>query len=216
MKKAKHRKAKINKNLVKIIAIFIIGILLIIYLSEVNNSAKEENKISQIVRISTNEEIQNNILKNQEKSKENQHKEEITNIEIPKEYKGFSVIAKLKIPKINLETYVLENYSVQALSVSVTKFYGGEPNEIGNFCISGHNYIVKNMFHNLKNLEINDEIYLTDLQNRTYKYKVYQKETVLPNETQCLSQKTNGQIELTLITCTTDSSKRIIVKAIKE
>ncbi|MFR5683335.1 MAG: hypothetical protein ACLUD1_04615 [Clostridia bacterium] len=28
--------------------------------------------------------------------------------------------------------------------------------------------------------------------------------------------KTNGRTELTLITCTTDSSKRIVIKAIKE
>ena len=55
-------------------------------------------------------------------------------------YKGYEVIAKLEIPKIELETYVLSEYSVQALNVSVTKFYGGEPNQIGNFCIAGHNY----------------------------------------------------------------------------
>ena len=34
--------------------------------------------------------------------------------------------------------------------------------------------------------------------------------------TGCLSQKTDGNTELTLITCTPDSERRIIVKAIKE
>ena len=72
------------------------------------------------------------------------------------------------------------------------------------------------MFHNLKKLDVNDEIFLTDLKNRTYKYKIYKKETVLPKETECLSQITDGKIELTLITCTTDSSKRIILKAVKQ
>ena len=131
-------------------------------------------------------------------------------------YKGYEVIAKLEIPKIELETYVLSEYSVQALNVSVTKFYGGEPNEIGNFCISGHNFVAKNMFHDLKKLEIGDELLLTDLQNNQVKYVIYDIFNVDPDKTDCLSQKTNGRIEVTLITCTTDSSKRIIVKAVKQ
>lgn len=212
MKKAKH--SKMNNNLIKIFAIFLIGILLIIYLSEINSNAKEEEK-TQIVKRTANQVMQNNSVISEE-SQESKTNEEIQKTQIPTEYKGFSVIAKLEIPKINLETYVLENYSIQALTVSVTKFYGGEPNEIGNFCISGHNYVVKNMFHNLKKLDVNDEIFLTDLKNRTYKYKIYKKETVLPKETECLSQITDGRIELTLITCTTDSSKRIILKAVKQ
>ena len=130
-------------------------------------------------------------------------------------YKGYPVIAKLEIPKIDLETYVISEYSNQALGVSVTKFYGGNPNEVGNFCIAGHNYITKNMFHDLKNLSIGDTFTLIDTNNHEGIYKIYLVETVEPDETQCLSQKTNGRIEVTLITCTTDSSKRIIVKAVK-
>ena len=135
--------------------------------------------------------------------------------EILTTYKGYPVIAKLEVPKIELETYVISEYSEKALGVSVTKFYGGNPNEIGNFCIAGHNYIAKNMFHDLKNLSNGDEIILTDLNGNKVRYVVYLVETVNPNETNCLSQKTNGKVEVTLITCTTDSSKRIIVKAEK-
>ena len=130
-------------------------------------------------------------------------------------YKGYPVIAKLEIPKIDLETYVISEYSDQALGVSVTKFYGGNPNEVGNFCIAGHNYITKNMFHDLKKLSIGDTFTLIDTKHHEGIYKIYLVETVKPDETQCLSQKTDGRIEVTLITCTTDSSKRIIVKAVK-
>ena len=130
-------------------------------------------------------------------------------------YKGYPVIAKLEIPKINLETYVLSEYSEQALGVSVTKFYGKNPNEVGNFCIAGHNYITKNMFHDLKKLSVGDTFSLIDTNNNKVNYKIYLIETVEPDETQCLSQKTDGKIEVTLITCTTDSLKRIIVKAVK-
>lgn len=130
-------------------------------------------------------------------------------------YKGYPVIAKLEIPKINLETYVISEYSSQALGVSVTKFYGCNPNEVGNFCIAGHNYVTKNMFHNLKKLDIGDTFTLIDSHHQEEMYKIYLIETVEPDETQCLSQKTEGRVEVTLITCTNDSSKRIIVKAMK-
>ena len=115
-------------------------------------------------------------------------------------YKGYPVIAKLEIPKIDLETYVISEYSNQALGVSVTKFYGGNPNEVGNFCIAGHNYITKNMFHDLKNLSIGDTFTLIDTNHHEGMYKIYSVETVEPDETQCLSQKTDGRIEVTLIT----------------
>ena len=77
--------------------------------------------------------------------------------EIIEEYKGYNVCAKLEIPSIELETYVLQNYSEQALNISVTKFWGVNPNEIGNCCIAGHNFKNKNMFRNLKKLNIGDK-----------------------------------------------------------
>ena len=53
--------------------------------------------------------------------------------EIPKEYKGYNVIAKLEIPKIDLQTYILSTYSKVSLNISVTKFWGADPNQKGNF-----------------------------------------------------------------------------------
>ena len=174
----------------------------------------------------TDKNIQTSLLKNtniknetQEKSIMEQEniKQDTKQVEtnILTQYKGYPVIAKLEIPKINLETYVISEYSEQALKISVTKFYGGNPNEEGNFCIAGHNYITKNMFHDLKKLSIGDTFTLIDANNNEGIYQIYLVETVEPNETQCLSQKTEGKTEVTLITCTTDSSKRIIVKAVK-
>ena len=46
-------------------------------------------------------------------------------------------------------------------------------------------------------------------------YEIYDIYKVKPQETQCLSQETNGNVEVTLITCTNDSKYRIIVKARK-
>ena len=179
---------------------------------QISNSMKTNQSGKEMVKTQEKEnknEIEKQIKKDEENNK-------IANNEIPSKYNGYPVIAKLEIEKINLDTLVLKEHNKQTLATSVTKFFGANPNEIGNFCIAGHNYITKNMFHNLKKVNVGDKIKLTDLTGRSINYKVYKKSTVLPNETQCLSQKTNGRTELTLITCTTDSSKRIVIKAIKE
>lgn len=151
---------------------------------------------------------------------EKQQKEVITGIakqypkeEIPKQYKGYTIAAKLEIPEINLQTYILKQYSKNALNVSVTKFWGADPNEIGNFCVAGHNFQNKNMFHNLRKLEIGNRLSISDASIGKVEYEIYDIYMVQPEDVSCLSQETNGKREVTLITCTTDSEKRIIVKA---
>lgn len=161
-----------------------------LYLEEDNNENKIEEVIEEVV---------------------------IEKYQYPKEYveemyKGYKVIAKLEIPKIELETYVIK-FSEETLNISVTKFWGPNPNELGNFCIAGHNFKNKNMFHNLKKLEIGDKIFLKDNNIGSVEYEIYNKYTVDPEDVSCLSQDTNGTKEVTLITCTSNSKKRIIIKA---
>ena len=57
------------------------------------------------------------------------------------------------------------------------------------------------------------ELEITDLNNTTLKYSVYDKYTVDPTDTSCTSQITNGKKIVTLITCTDDSKQRVIVQA---
>lgn len=134
---------------------------------------------------------------------------------IPASYKGYKVSAKLKIPKINLETYVFEEYDEEAMWICPTKYFGPNPNEEGNYCIAAHNYKKENMFNHIIELEANDVIYLTDNKNGECKYKVYDIYKVEPTDNAPLKQEANGQVEITLITCSDYSSKRIIVKARK-
>ncbi len=134
---------------------------------------------------------------------------------IDEEYKGYKVSAKLIIPKIELNTYVLEKYGTDTMELCPTKYFGAEPNEAGNFCIAAHNYNKENMFNHIIELEKGDTIILIDNKNGEVKYEVYDVYKVKPNETEPLSQKTEGRTELTLITCSDYSSKRIIVKARK-
>ena len=157
------------------------------------------------LRIYTNEE---NLINTNEDSDKNKIVEKIA-----EEYEGFTVSAKLIIPKIDLDTYVLEEYNTDTMDICPTKYFGPDPNEVGNYCMAAHNYNKENMFNHIIELEIGDTIILKDNENGEVKYEVYDVYKVRPNESEPLSQKTDGRVELTLITCSDYSSKRIIVKA---
>lgn len=205
-----------NKNRRKLKYLLLILILGTLFFILFNIQTEENNKNGTTIEKVNSKLYQNYQSENLETQQSTTNEQNVEKEYIETEFKGYKVCAKLNIPTINLETYVLEECSKQALLTSVTKFYGGEPNKVGNFCIAGHNYGPSNMFQNIKKLKINDEIYLTDTNGNKEKYSIYDIYTVLPNETRCLSQKTDGNTELTLITCTPDSERRIIVKAIKE
>ena len=196
--------------------LIIILILMVLFFILFNIQTEENSKDGTTIEKVNSKLYQNYQSENLETQQSTTNEQNVEKEYIETEFKGYKVCANLNIPIINLETYVLEEYSKQALLTSVTKFYGGEPNKVGNFCIAGHNYGPTNMFQNIKKLKVKDEIFLTDTNGNKFKYLIYDMYTVLPNETRCLSQKTNGNTELTLITCTPDSERRIIVKAIHD
>jgi len=133
---------------------------------------------------------------------------------VPETYMDYEVIAKLEIPKINLETNVLKDYTTDGMKVCSSKFFGPEPNEIGNFCIAGHNYNEENMFNHLINLEKGDELFLTDNKNGKNTYTIYDIYRVKPQNTVPIGQETNGNKIVTLITCVNYSRSRLIVQAV--
>ena len=141
--------------------------------------------------------------------------EEIVIEKILEEYKGYKVSSKLVIPKIELETYILDSTEEDAMWLCPTKYFGPEPNKSGNYCIAAHNYDKENMFNHIIELERGDKIFLSDNFNGKCTYEIYDIYKVQPSDTRVLSQKTNGETEITLITCSDYSSKRIIVKARK-
>lgn len=130
----------------------------------------------------------------------------------PTDIDGFKVIGKLEIPKINLSTYILAETNNEALDKSVTKLCGPNINEVGNFCIIGHNYNKRTMFGELKKVKINDTVTLTNVYGHKVEYMVYDIYKIYPDEVECLNQETYGNREVTLITCTTGAIKRLVIK----
>lgn len=203
-------KVIVMKNIKIKIILFISIIFFVISLININ-STKPTEKLSNFTL-----ETSNNLH-------EKENKEEIKTVSrskikqayvnIPEKINGHTVIGKIEIPKIELKTYVLKDTSGDTLKETVTKLCGPNINGVGNFCIIGHNYNASKMFKKLKNLEISDRVFLSDIYDQIIEYEVYDKYKVYPKETKCLSQETNGEREITLITCTTGGIKRLIIKA---
>lgn len=126
---------------------------------------------------------------------------------------GFNILGKIQIPSINLDTYILEKTDENSLKESVTKFYGGDINTQGNFCIAGHNFKNDKMFGDLYKVKVGDKIVIQDNYGRSLDYIVYDVYKTLPKDLECLKQDEEGSIQITLITCTTAALKRLIVKA---
>ena len=130
----------------------------------------------------------------------------------------YKIIATVQIPKINIQYTVVqgETGSLKETEVllksSPVKYHGYDPNEVGNFCIVGHNYRNSRFFSKVPNLVVGDIVKLTDLTGRTIDYEVYDKHTVDPDDTRDTTQLTGGRKEVTLITCTNDSKLRVIVR----
>ncbi len=130
----------------------------------------------------------------------------------------YKIIATVQIPKINIQYTVVQGETGSLaetealLKSSPVKYHGYDPNEVGNFCIVGHNYRNSKFFSKVPNLVVGDIVKLTDLTGRTIDYEVYDKHTVDQNDTRDTTQLTGGRKEVTLITCTNDSKLRVIVR----
>lgn len=196
--------------------------------SEQQISEDDETMISSqendalIIVISNNEETEQEVVtsenNNQNNITNNQNLTENEKMLLSGKYtasngKEYSICGIVNIPKISVTYPILTETTDDLLKISVCKFWGADPNEVGNLCIVGHNYRNKRFFSKVPTLVCGDIVEITDLSNTTLQYEIYDIYTVDPEDRSCTSQLTNGRKEITLITCTNDSSARVIVKA---
>ena len=119
--------------------------------------------------------------------------------------------AILKIPCIDLTYPVLSKTSDELLKISLNKYWGNGPNQIGNYCIVGHNYASGKMFGKLHRMGIGDTAIL-EKEGKSVTYEAYDKFVVEPDDVSCTSQLTGGRREITLITCSNYGTQRLIIK----
>ena len=132
-----------------------------------------------------------------------------------KTYGGFDVSASIEIPKINLSLPILSKETKKSLETAVAVRYPENAvlNTEGNVVIAGHNYRNGTFFSNLKKVALGDTIYITDLDGNRVVYNIYNIFEAAENDTSFYNRDTNGAKEITLTTCTDDSTARLIVEA---
>jgi len=190
-------KAKIYKI---IFCILIISIILVIGLILIKNMQSNENE-----------------KKNQEmvevfSSVDDTQKQNL-------ELNGYKIIGLIKIPAIGLEYPILEmdvsnpEEAKEPMRLAIIKYWGGDVNGYGNLSLAGHNNYNGTMFGKTKNLKIGDVVELTDLNNQTIQYQIYDIFKTDPNDVTILETKDETIREVTLITCANGNRERLILKA---
>lgn len=180
-------------NMLLIVAIVVIGMIAHKYIGENENEKESQDAVEAFSNIDFSEITE-------------ESKEQL-------EYKGYKVIGIVKIPKINIEYPIINQTSDETMALSITKFWGNNVNDIGNFTMAGHNYFDGTMFSNTNKLNIEDTIKMTDLDGKTIEYKVFDKYIIDPNDVKCVQSVKENTREITLITCINGRNNRLVVKA---
>ena len=231
---SKTRKKKISVPIMVIFfPLIIIGIYIAFsfktYANDVKEVAKEQESISDnipVVELTENqeennyeetEEIENELEQQQISEQEEKSTKEISYTASNGE--TYNIIGKLNIPSLNIEYPILSTSSTALLKISLNRYWGSYPNEVGNMVVIGHNYKNNKFFSNLPKINIGDVVKISDVNGETLDYFVYETDIIDPYDNSCTSQLTNGRKEITLITCYYENgnphaTKRFIAKAV--
>lgn len=196
-------KNKIYNIILIILGIALVGTIILIAIKYGGNQIKE-GKLQSVV-----DEVKTQI----EYIKQNDASTDIEAKQVQVEYNGYNVVGIIKIPAIDIEYPIIDKTSEQAMKVSVTKFWGNNVNDIGNFTMAGHNYIDGTMFGKTKKLNKGDKIEMTDLTGHTVEYVIFAKYVIEPNDVTCVNSVQENTREITLLTCTNGRSNRLVIKA---
>ncbi len=126
---------------------------------------------------------------------------------------GYEVMGTIEIPKTKLNLPILSEVTKKSLETSVAILYGIGLNEPGNTTIVGHNYRNGLFFSDNKKLSKGDIIYITDQSGTKITYEIYDIFQLPQSDASYMERDTKGAREISLSTCTDDSSARLIILA---
>ncbi|MCM1370970.1 MAG: sortase, partial [Clostridium sp.] len=116
------------------------------------------------------------------------------------------ILGYIEIPKISLKKTIKVGNVEKILNQKYVAIIEGKTSQSKNLVLAGHN--IESVFKNIRSLEINDNI-LIYIENEMRYYKVGNIKTIEVDDTQYL-RETKEQT-LTLITCTDNNTKRLLV-----
>ena len=127
-----------------------------------------------------------------------------------------SIIGIIEIPILNISYPIFNELNDELLKTSPCRFFGDFPStnpNPANLCIAGHNYDNDKFFSNIKNLNIENKIYIYDTSDNQYTYSVIKNYEVKFDDLSPVYQTITDSFELTLVTCNNFNGNRIIIKA---
>lgn len=184
-----------------IIAVLIVALIVVIAMIVIRYGGNYLNEKEVSASLETIEEELN--------KEETQQSESLPELE----FKGYKVEGIIEIPKINIKYPIIDHTNEETMKVCITKFWGPQANEIGNYTIAGHNNKDGTMFGKTKYLQIGDRIKLTNLKNETVEYEILKIYSIDPDDVSCVESVEAETREITLITCTNGHKNRLITKA---
>ena len=128
-------------------------------------------------------------------------------------YRGYNMVGTIQIPKTKVKAPIVDKVTTKSISAAVGILYGSGLNEIGNTVLVAHNYRNGTFFSNNKKLVVGDKIYITDNSGNKIEYTIYKTYTTSDMDFSYATRDTNGKREISLSTCTTDASKRLVIWA---
>lgn len=193
-------KSKIYNIILVILILLFVTTLTLIIIKYTKNHINENNVKEVVSDVRTQIEI-NSAKKDSEKK------------QVKAQYYEYNVVGIISIPKIGIEYPILDVTNEKSMKISITKFWGNNVNDIGNFTMAGHNNIDDTMFGATDKLKNGDKIQMTDLSGKTIEYEVFSQYIIDPNDVTCVNSVDPETREITLITCKNGRSNRLITKA---
>lgn len=128
-------------------------------------------------------------------------------------YRGYDIVGTIQIPKTKVKAPIVDKVTPSSISAAVGILYGTGLNEVGNTVLVAHNYRNGTFFSNNKKLVIGDKIYITDAMGRKIEYTIYNTYITSDSDFTYATRDTQGKKEISMSTCTTDVSKRLVIWA---
>lgn len=210
---AKKRKRSISKNRVIATVLIFLGLMLIAYgfkdsikSSLLRNGIEEEmtEQIHETFTSKTNDSIKETVWVYPTE----EHEPEIDRVENMKEH---APIGAFVIPKIDQTIAVMDGLGGNNMLRGASEQYLYQQMGVGNYVLSSHRMYDGTLFARLEEVEVGDEVYLTDYE-KVYKYEVNESDNNVEVTRTHLLQDTKYPI-LTFYGCTPDGTMRVVKQA---
>ena len=225
--------SKYSKILTVILIILIIGIVgtLSYFVYDLTSVSTKNNKAQEAIQEFNEKSIKRQFDSSPDENSENENSTSTSNpldsieglnssetenssSEAKKTYlEGYEVMGTIEIPKTGIKYPILSEVTKKSLETSVAILYGVGLNQPGNTTIVGHNYRNGLFFSDNKKLTNGDSIKITDQTGTTITYEIYDIFITSPSDAGYMQRDTEGAKEISLSTCTDDSSQRLIILA---